>query len=834
MEAAPKGAGEDAAMHAIDLEQESNEMELGKVRLAVATIEGKLDPDSDSESGSGSGSSSSRINKVDENAANDVYQTARGLSFVEQQDASSPLASEEKEQPRIPEDATAWERHETEDGFPYWYNPGSGNSQWEDPHAGKEIDNEILTEVETPKGNEDCSENTTSSAALSAKAQALRVITMVHDAVRRDALEEVRGFVLAGIDVNAQDAQGRTPLFGARSEPMVSLLLQLGAQANVVEPGTGQQAMHAYAANGLLEPLQALVETLVDEGGMLSSLQGLVDFQGRTPLHLAATSGHTACSKLLARLRCVDGSSGSLSFLMDVVDADGCLARDLASSDLASTFDEIMTEREAQKLDECLAQLASCQAQLDEARASRDQWEETAREALTKQALLANENAELRESLAAYEYFQGQTQGTGVDDYYSQLQPEYEPQQAFLRNPQTEFDARPEMRAHVSYDENAWHQTELAPSTPPAHPETDADPSMTPANHGWARSPSPSLHERHSHPHESDVVSTTSSTAISSERIGKVWAKFFERAAKASLSRHLASNDHLAITPVERSPDDLLRDAIDDADPEAALQAMMQDASLEDDKTDASMLHRCCSKDTSANKAMQRNLVEIASLLVEYGADIELADGQGATPLHLAASAGNALVVRWLLQSAASTQVIDENGDAPLHCAAVGLTKGHLKCVQLLAQYGANLTQLNAQGNSALDCARLQVVMLDDPPKALRQTVDLLEQLVAVAGGEENPLSGEITEARPNPYRVANLRDAYARVPPQTDARSEDSGTAATPSEGDAEDNGEGWLSNIFGKVLRAKSPSQKEAAEDPSPSMNQQAPPSDRQLAQA
>lgn len=45
-------------------------------------------------------------------------------------------------------------------------------------------------------------------------------------------------------------------------------------------------------------------------------------------------------------------------------------------------------------------------------------------------------------------------------------------------------------------------------------------------------------------------------------------------------------------------------------------------------------------------------------------------DFDGATPLHFAASCGQAKVVEWLLQSGGATISMDKTGATPLHNAA--------------------------------------------------------------------------------------------------------------------------------------------------------------------
>ncbi|XP_049807885.1 protein phosphatase 1 regulatory subunit 16A [Schistocerca nitens] len=68
--------------------------------------------------------------------------------------------------------------------------------------------------------------------------------------------------------------------------------------------------------------------------------------------------------------------------------------------------------------------------------------------------------------------------------------------------------------------------------------------------------------------------------------------------------------------------------------------------------------------------------------------DIEAADQQGATPLHIAAANGYLRVVEYLLDQHVSTEVRDNDGWQPVHAAACW---GHLEVLEMLVQNGADL-----------------------------------------------------------------------------------------------------------------------------------------------
>ncbi|MEZ0261765.1 MAG: ankyrin repeat domain-containing protein [Alphaproteobacteria bacterium] len=98
----------------------------------------------------------------------------------------------------------------------------------------------------------------------------------------------------------------------------------------------------------------------------------------------------------------------------------------------------------------------------------------------------------------------------------------------------------------------------------------------------------------------------------------------------------------------------------------------------------------------------QRN--DIVVLLLTLGAQIDLADEQGATPLITTACTGAAGTMKLLLEKGA--QVESRFGEAlstPLHCAA---HNGNLECVKLLIENGADIMAKTGKGLTALEEAR--------------------------------------------------------------------------------------------------------------------------------
>ena len=78
----------------------------------------------------------------------------------------------------------------------------------------------------------------------------------------------------------------------------------------------------------------------------------------------------------------------------------------------------------------------------------------------------------------------------------------------------------------------------------------------------------------------------------------------------------------------------------------------------------------------------------LASSLISQGADVNAADEEKLTPLHVAASGGYAELVRLLIEAGADIGARDIYGFTPLHAAA---REGHLAAVQALAEAGADI-----------------------------------------------------------------------------------------------------------------------------------------------
>ena len=105
--------------------------------------------------------------------------------------------------------------------------------------------------------------------------------------------------------------------------------------------------------------------------------------------------------------------------------------------------------------------------------------------------------------------------------------------------------------------------------------------------------------------------------------------------------------------------------------------------------------------------ACQRNNVEAALVCIEFGSDVNLANRSGMTALHWACFEGSSDAVNLLLRHGASTSIVDEYGDLPLHIASRNQGdrngKATLECARALLDHGADITRSTVESRVGRD-----------------------------------------------------------------------------------------------------------------------------------
>lgn len=92
----------------------------------------------------------------------------------------------------------------------------------------------------------------------------------------------------------------------------------------------------------------------------------------------------------------------------------------------------------------------------------------------------------------------------------------------------------------------------------------------------------------------------------------------------------------------------------------------------------------------------------LVKLLAESGANLNVRDEEGYTPLTWAAQHGNTRVAAYLIEHGANLNPLDRGGYTPLMWAA---QEGHFSMVALLLERGANPFVRGPQGRTAFDLA---------------------------------------------------------------------------------------------------------------------------------
>ena len=104
---------------------------------------------------------------------------------------------------------------------------------------------------------------------------------------------------------------------------------------------------------------------------------------------------------------------------------------------------------------------------------------------------------------------------------------------------------------------------------------------------------------------------------------------------------------------------------------------------------------------TSLHLAAHKSLAAL-EVLVTSGSSLEVQDGTGLTPLHMAAAGENIENVRYLLQNGAPLNIKHKEGETALQLA---MSCSHLESACLLIEYGADANVVGPDGNNVLHTA---------------------------------------------------------------------------------------------------------------------------------
>lgn len=105
---------------------------------------------------------------------------------------------------------------------------------------------------------------------------------------------------------------------------------------------------------------------------------------------------------------------------------------------------------------------------------------------------------------------------------------------------------------------------------------------------------------------------------------------------------------------------------------------------------------------TELHTAAKNDEFQRLKMIIENGANVNIIDKDGATPLHHASYMGNQKIVDLLLKNNAKVDPKDDEGSTPLHNACSKKGKNQVEVVKTLLASGANIDILDTQNGSPL------------------------------------------------------------------------------------------------------------------------------------
>ncbi|XP_011314875.1 uncharacterized protein nompC [Fopius arisanus] len=109
--------------------------------------------------------------------------------------------------------------------------------------------------------------------------------------------------------------------------------------------------------------------------------------------------------------------------------------------------------------------------------------------------------------------------------------------------------------------------------------------------------------------------------------------------------------------------------------------------------------------DTALHLAARRRDVDMVRILVDYGAAVDMQNGEGQTPLHIASAEGDETLVKYFYGVRASASITDCQDRTPMHLAA---ENGHATVIELLAdKFKASIFERTKDGSTLMHIASL-------------------------------------------------------------------------------------------------------------------------------